>query len=80
MQAVAADLEHHGQRLVTEPLPAPARPGRLVSRAGLSQPDALTRPALSATRGLAGLRLMFRHAGMILCSEQVLDYELKTSQ
>jgi hypothetical protein len=80
MQAVAADLEHHGQRLMTEPLAALARLARLVWHAGLTPLDVLTRVALSAARGLGGLWLMFRHARMILCSEEVLDYQAKTSQ
>jgi len=53
---------------------------RLDVRAWLAQLAALTRLALGAARGLGDLWLMFRHARMILCSEQVLDYELKTSQ
>jgi hypothetical protein len=82
MQAVAADLEHHGQRLMTEPLGALARLALLVTRAGLTLTWAgltLTRLGLSAPAGLGGPWLMFRHARMILCSEQVLDYEAKTS-
>jgi hypothetical protein len=69
MQAVAADLEYHGQRLMTEPLAALTRPGLPVSRAALAQLDVLTWVALSATRDVGGLWLMFRHARMILCSE-----------
>jgi quinolinate synthase len=72
MQAVAADLEHHGQRLMAEPLAALSGLALLVPVAGLS------RLALSASRGLGGLWLMFRHVRMILCSERVLDYEAKT--
>ena len=69
MQAVAADLDNDGHRLMTEPLAALRL---LVWCAGL------TRHPLSAARGLGGLWLMFGHARMILCSEQVLDYEAKT--
>jgi hypothetical protein len=79
MQAVVADLEHHGKRLMAEPLAAVTRLALLVLRAGLGQLDVLTRLALSTSAGLGGLRLIFRHARMILCSEQVLDYEAKTS-
>jgi len=62
MQAVAADLKHHGQRFMTEPIAALTGSRRLASRA----------------RGVGGPWLMFRHDRMILCSEQVLDYEAKT--
>jgi hypothetical protein len=75
---------------MAEPLGALTRLALLVTSAGLTLNRltpirltpirlTLTRLGQSAPAGLGGPWLMFRHAHMIVCSEQVLDYEAKTS-